>query len=55
MREAADMLGTYDVVQRRSTFNAKARAAHRQMEVFDRTNDPKAIVDWLIEETMRGV
>ncbi|HLT32004.1 MAG TPA: carboxylate-amine ligase [Myxococcaceae bacterium] len=30
-------------------------SAHRQLEVFERTQDTRAVVDWLMEETMRGI
>jgi carboxylate-amine ligase len=30
-------------------------SAHRQIEVFEQTQDPKAVVDWLMAETMRGI
>jgi carboxylate-amine ligase len=49
------MLGTTDTVQRTVDIQREGTSAHRQIEVFDKTHDPKAVVDWLIEETMRGV
>ena len=55
VREAADMLGTYDLVKQAIDIQREGTSAHRQIEVFDKTQDPKAIVDWMIEETMRGI
>jgi len=53
--EASDMLGTTDVVRRAIDIQREGTSAHRQIEVYDKTKDPKAVVDWLIDETMRGV
>ncbi len=53
--ESAEMLGTMDVVRRAIDIQREGTSAHRQIEVFDKTHDPKAVVDWLIAETMRGV
>jgi carboxylate-amine ligase len=53
--EASDQLGTTDIVRRAIDIQREGTSAHRQMEVFDKTKDPKAVVDWLIDETMRGV
>ncbi len=55
VREAAEILGTYDTVKRVIDIQREGTSAHRQIEVFDKTQDPKAVVDWLIEETMRTI
>ena len=53
--EAAEMLGTRDVVRKVVDIAREGTSAHRQIEVYDRTKDMKAVVDWLIAETMQGV
>ena len=53
--EAAEMLGTLDVVKRAIDIQREGTSAHRQIEIFNKTHDTKKVVDWLIEETMRGV
>lgn len=53
--EAAERLGTTDLVRKAIDIAREGTSAHRQIEVFERTKDPKAVVDWLIEETMRGI
>ena len=56
VREASDILGTTDVVERAIKIQRDGTSAHRQLEVFERSKgDVRAVVDWLIEETMRGV
>ncbi len=56
VREASDILGTTDVVERAIEIQRDGTSAHRQLEVFERSKgDVRAVVDWLIEETMRGV
>jgi carboxylate-amine ligase len=53
--ETAEAFGTSDLIQRIRTMAREGTSAHRQIEVFERTQDSRAVVDWLIEETMRGV
>ncbi len=53
--ETVDIFGTHkhmDVIRR---IAAEGTSAHRQVEVFQQTNDLKKVVDWLISETMRGI
>ncbi len=53
--EASDMLGTSDAVERVIAIQKEGTSAHRQIEVFDKTKDMKAVVDWLIAETQHGI
>jgi len=54
--EASDLLGTSDIVAHAIDIQREGTSAHRQIEVFEKSGgDPKAVVDWLIDETMRGV
>jgi carboxylate-amine ligase len=53
--EATDQLGTHDHMQHILHIAKNGTSAHRQIEVFDKTQDPRAVVDWLIQETMNGV
>jgi carboxylate-amine ligase len=53
--ETSDQLGTTDLLQRVRRIAREGTSAHRQIEVFERTQDTRAVVDWLMAETMRGV
>jgi glutamate---cysteine ligase / carboxylate-amine ligase len=53
--EASDQLGTTGHLQRIRHMARQGTSAHRQIEVWERTHDMNAVVDWLIDETMRGV
>jgi carboxylate-amine ligase len=53
--EAAGILGTRDELKAIPQIMADGTSADRQVEVFKRTNDIRAVVDHLMEETMRGV
>jgi carboxylate-amine ligase len=54
--EASDMLGTTDEVARVRRILTEGTSAEQQLEVYkNNNNDPKAVVRWLVEETMRGV
>jgi carboxylate-amine ligase len=53
--EASDMLGTSDEVAGVRRILKEGTSSERQLEIFKNTNDPRAVVQWLIEETMRGV
>jgi carboxylate-amine ligase len=53
--EAAERLGTRDLVAKIIDIAKEGTSAHRQIEVYERTRDPRAVVDWLMEETMRGL
>ena len=53
--ETADLFRTGEIIQRIRTMAREGTSAHRQIEVFQRSQDSRAVVDWLIDETMRGV
>jgi len=53
--ETAEVFGTGELIQRIRTIAREGSSAHRQIEVFQRAQDARAVVDWLIDETMRGV
>jgi gamma-glutamyl:cysteine ligase YbdK (ATP-grasp superfamily) len=54
--EASDMLGTTDQVAQVRRILKEGTSSEKQLEVFKNSNnDPRAVVRWLVEETMRGV
>ncbi len=54
--DAAKLLGTQDEVRKVERILREGTSAMRQVEVFKKNNnDPKAVVDWLIRETMNGL
>ena len=54
--EASDALGTSDEVAAIRNIFKEGTSAEKQLEVFkNNNNDPRAVVRWLVEETMRGV
>ena len=54
--DAAQILGTRDEVRKVERILREGTSAMRQLEVFQKhNNDPKAVVDWLIRETMNGL
>jgi carboxylate-amine ligase len=54
--EASDALGTTEQVESVRRILKEGTSAERQLEVFKaNNNDPRAVVRWLVEETMRGV
>jgi len=54
--EASDILGTSDEVANIRNILKEGTSAERQLEIFKNSNnDPRAVVRWLVEETMRGV
>jgi glutamate---cysteine ligase / carboxylate-amine ligase len=53
--EASERLGTTHTIQRIREIARQGTSAHRQLEVWEKTQDMRAVVDWLIDETMRGV
>lgn len=54
--EASDALGTSDEVAAIRNIFKEGTSAEKQLEVFkSNNNDPRAVVRWLVEETMRGV
>lgn len=54
--DAAKILGTQDEVRKIERILREGTSAQRQVEVYHKNNgDPKAVVDWLIRETMNGL
>ena len=53
--EATPLFGTERYVSRIREMAKGGSSAHRQIEVFEKTNDMKSVVDWLMTETMRGI
>lgn len=53
--DAAEMLGTQDIVAKVLDIAKDGTSAHRQIEVYEKAKDPRAVVDWLIDETMHGL
>ncbi len=53
--DASDALGTTEEVRKAIDIQRQGTSAHRQIEVFEKTKDVKAVVDWLIAETMKGI
>lgn len=54
--EASDALGTSNEVAAVRNIFTEGTSAEKQLEVFkNNNNDPRAVVRWLVEETMRGV
>ena len=54
--EATEIFGTHDYMNRVIQIAERGTSAHRQVEVYEKAGgNVKAVVDWLIEETMRGV
>jgi carboxylate-amine ligase len=54
--EASELLGTTNEVSTVRKILQEGTSAERQLEVFKSSNnDPRAVVRWLVEETMRGV
>jgi len=53
--ETAEIFGTRDQMKTILDIAENGSSAHRQIEVFERTGDLKAVVDHLIEETLRGL
>jgi carboxylate-amine ligase len=53
--EPLDHFGTGQYMDTIMKIAAEGSSAHRQIEVYERTGDTKAVVDWLINETMQGM
>ncbi|RME10261.1 MAG: carboxylate-amine ligase [Ardenticatenia bacterium] len=52
--DVLDELGTRKEVEHAFTILERGTSADQQIAVYERTGDVRAVVDWLIEETMRG-
>ncbi len=53
--EATAIFGTEAHMPRIRQMAKGGTSAHRQIEVFEKTGDIKKVVDWMIDETMRGI
>lgn len=54
--EATDIFGTQKHMDRVLEIAHHGTSAHRQLEIFDRTDgDLRAVVDWMMNETMQGI
>ena len=49
-----DELGSRKEVEHVFTILERGTSADRQLEVLERTGDPKAVVDFLVSETLTG-
>lgn len=52
--DVLDDLGSRREVEHVFTILERGTSADRQLEVFEETGDLKAVVDWLVEESMKG-
>ena len=50
--DAAEKLGTVDEVAKVNRILQEGTSADRQLEVYKKNQDPKDVVDWMIQETM---
>ena len=56
MQDTAEAFGTKEEVSGVFRILEEGTSANRQLEVFQKSGgDPKAVVDFLVEETMRGI
>jgi glutamate---cysteine ligase / carboxylate-amine ligase len=56
VKETAQHFGTEREMETLRAIAKDGTSAERQIEVYQKSNrDPKAVVDWLIDETMRGL
>lgn len=53
--DVLDELGSRKEVEHLFTILERGTSARRQIDVFEETGEVRAVVDWLIEETVRGV
>lgn len=53
--ETTEIFGTTHHMKTILEMAKNGTSAHRQVEVYEKTGDTKAVVDWLIDETMRGI
>lgn len=49
-----DELGTRKEAEHAFTILERGTSADQQIRVFEETGDPKAVLDWIVEETIRG-
>lgn len=52
--DVLDELGSRQEVEHLFTILERGTSADRQVEIFERTGDPKAVVDFLVAETLMG-
>ena len=56
VRDAAEILGTQHELDGVFNILDEGTSAERQLEVYKESGgDVRAVVDWLIEETMKGI
>jgi carboxylate-amine ligase len=53
--DVVDELGSRNEISHIHTILQRGTSADRQLEIFRETGDLKAVVDWLVEETVRGL
>ena len=53
--EAAQIFGTQKEVAKILDIVKNGTSAHKQVQVFEQTNDLKSVVDWMMHETMQGI
>ena len=53
--ETTEIFGTRKYMRTIHEIAEAGTSAARQLEVYERTGDTKAVVDWLMDETMKGV
>lgn len=53
--ESTGIFGTEKHMQHIKKMVREGSSAHRQLEVYERTQDLKPVVDWIIGETMNGI
>ena len=55
VKEASDIFGTTKKLERIQAMADHGTSAHRQVEIFEKTNDLRQVMKWITEETMRGI
>jgi carboxylate-amine ligase len=55
VREPARYFGTEKELETIGQILKEGTSADQQRRIYEQTSNPKAVVDWLIEETMRGI
>ncbi len=55
VKEASDIFGTTEKLERIQAMADHGTSAHRQIEIFEKTGDLRQVMKWITEETMRGI
>ena len=55
VKEATDIFGTHEQVNKVIDIAKNGTSAHRQIEIYEKTGDLKDVVDWMMAETARGI